>query len=57
MDGTVKVGDFGLVTTQEEDHHTPATHTPQHTAQHTGQVGTRLYMSPEQVRVRCQRRS
>ena len=54
MDGTVKVGDFGLVTANEEhvmednndiwgdkDSGTPH--------RHTNQVGTKLYMSPEQV--------
>ena len=55
MDGTVKVGDFGLVTATEEhvseddsdiwgDRAT--SQTPRH---HTNQVGTKLYMSPEQV--------
>ena len=55
LDGTVKVGDFGLVTATEE-HVTEddsdiwgdrvTTQTPQ---RHTNQVGTKLYMSPEQV--------
>ncbi|KAK2186426.1 hypothetical protein NP493_200g02009 [Ridgeia piscesae] len=55
LDGTVKVGDFGLVTATEE-HVTEddseiwgdrvTTQTPQ---RHTNQVGTKLYMSPEQI--------
>lgn len=50
MDGTVKVGDFGLVTAFEEQPKvkdmdlTPMFHT-----NFTNQVGTKLYMSPEQV--------
>ena len=67
MDGTVKVGDFGLATALEEDedvdgsrgdvigqHHqaSPAA-APSggaYVCKHTDQVGTKLYMSPEQVR-------
>ncbi|KAM4053625.1 eukaryotic translation initiation factor 2-alpha kinase 3 isoform 2-T2 [Anomaloglossus baeobatrachus] len=50
MDDIVKVGDFGLVTEmdQEEDEETTLTPMPAY-ARHTGQVGTKLYMSPEQM--------
>lgn len=54
MDGSVKVGDFGLVTAMdtelkaelvsEEELESSGRH-------HTSQVGTQLYMSPEQVSV------
>ncbi|KAG7459018.1 hypothetical protein MATL_G00226760 [Megalops atlanticus] len=52
LDDVVKVGDFGLVTAmdQEEDEDEASTLTPMPTyAPHTGQVGTKLYMSPEQL--------
>lgn len=52
MDDVVKVGDFGLVTAmdQEEDEDEPSALTPAPLlTRHTGQVGTKLYMSPEQV--------
>uniref|UniRef100_A0A671MV08 non-specific serine/threonine protein kinase n=1 Tax=Sinocyclocheilus anshuiensis TaxID=1608454 RepID=A0A671MV08_9TELE len=52
MDDVVKVGDFGLVTAmdQEEDDEELSTLTPMPVyARHTGQVGTKLYMSPEQL--------
>lgn len=52
MDDVVKVGDFGLVTAmdQEEDDEELSNLTPMPMyARHTGQVGTKLYMSPEQV--------
>nr|XP_006629631.1 PREDICTED: eukaryotic translation initiation factor 2-alpha kinase 3 isoform X1 [Lepisosteus oculatus] len=52
LDDVVKVGDFGLVTAmdQEEDEEGGAVLTPMPVyARHTGQVGTKLYMSPEQV--------
>ncbi|XP_005156642.3 eukaryotic translation initiation factor 2-alpha kinase 3 [Danio rerio] len=52
MDDVVKVGDFGLVTAmdQEEDDEELSTLTPMPIyARHTGQVGTKLYMSPEQL--------
>ncbi|XP_030046899.1 eukaryotic translation initiation factor 2-alpha kinase 3 isoform X2 [Microcaecilia unicolor] len=50
IDNIVKVGDFGLVTAmdQEEDEDTVLTPMPAY-ARHTGQVGTKLYMSPEQI--------
>ncbi|XP_044150291.1 eukaryotic translation initiation factor 2-alpha kinase 3 isoform X1 [Bufo gargarizans] len=50
IDDVVKVGDFGLVTEmdQEEDEETVLTPMPAY-ARHTGQVGTKLYMSPEQM--------
>ena len=51
LDGYVKVGDFGLVTATEEqcldeveiDDRRCGIH------RHTDQVGTKMYMSPEQV--------
>lgn len=52
MDDVVKVGDFGLVTAmdQEEDEEEPSALTPAPLlTRHTGQVGTKLYMSPEQL--------
>uniref|UniRef100_A0A667ZJX1 Eukaryotic translation initiation factor 2-alpha kinase 3 n=1 Tax=Myripristis murdjan TaxID=586833 RepID=A0A667ZJX1_9TELE len=52
MDDVVKVGDFGLVTAmdQEEDEDEPSALTPVPAlTRHTGQVGTKLYMSPEQL--------
>ncbi|XP_061599130.1 eukaryotic translation initiation factor 2-alpha kinase 3 [Cololabis saira] len=52
MDDVVKVGDFGLVTAmdQEEDEDEPVALTPAPLlTRHTGQVGTKLYMSPEQL--------
>ncbi|CAN9502617.1 unnamed protein product [Ophioblennius macclurei] len=52
MDDVVKVGDFGLVTAmdQEEDEDQPSVLTPAPLlTRHTGQVGTKLYMSPEQL--------
>ncbi|XP_029982468.1 eukaryotic translation initiation factor 2-alpha kinase 3 [Sphaeramia orbicularis] len=52
MDDVVKVGDFGLVTAmdQEEDDDESSTLTPAPLlTRHTGQVGTKLYMSPEQL--------
>ncbi|KAG8453329.1 hypothetical protein GDO86_000099 [Hymenochirus boettgeri] len=50
IDDIVKVGDFGLVTAmdQEEDEESVLTPMPAY-ARHTGQVGTKLYMSPEQI--------
>ncbi|KAM4706922.1 eukaryotic translation initiation factor 2-alpha kinase 3 isoform 2-T2 [Discoglossus pictus] len=50
LDDVVKVGDFGLVTEmdQEDDEETVLTPMPAY-ARHTGQVGTKLYMSPEQI--------
>ncbi|CAB1439078.1 unnamed protein product [Pleuronectes platessa] len=53
MDDVVKVGDFGLVTAmeqEEEDDEEPCALTPAPLlTRHTGQVGTKLYMSPEQL--------
>ncbi|XP_075963515.1 eukaryotic translation initiation factor 2-alpha kinase 3 [Anarhichas minor] len=52
MNDVVKVGDFGLVTAmdQEEDEDEPSALTPAPLlTRHTGQVGTKLYMSPEQL--------
>lgn len=55
LDDVVKVGDFGLVTAmdqEEDDDEEINTLTPMPVyARHTGQVGTKLYMSPEQVNV------
>ncbi|KAG7510854.1 eukaryotic translation initiation factor 2-alpha kinase 3 [Solea senegalensis] len=53
MDDVVKVGDFGLVTAmdqEEDDDDEPSALTPAPLlTRHTGQVGTKLYMSPEQL--------
>ncbi|XP_054652998.1 eukaryotic translation initiation factor 2-alpha kinase 3 isoform X2 [Dunckerocampus dactyliophorus] len=54
MDDVVKVGDLGLVTAMEqeedEDEHEHSALTPAPLlTRHTGQVGTKLYMSPEQL--------
>lgn len=50
MDDIVKVGDFGLVTAMDQDEEEESVLTPMPAyARHTGQVGTKLYMSPEQV--------
>lgn len=50
MDDIVKVGDFGLVTAMDQDEEEESVLTPMPTYdRHTGQVGTKLYMSPEQV--------
>lgn len=52
LDDVVKVGDFGLVTAmdQEEEDEEMSGLTPMPIyARHTGQVGTKLYMSPEQL--------
>ncbi|XP_031436386.1 eukaryotic translation initiation factor 2-alpha kinase 3 isoform X2 [Clupea harengus] len=53
MDDVVKVGDFGLVTAmdqEEDDQEEMSALTPMPVyARHTGQVGTKLYMSPEQL--------
>lgn len=46
----VKVGDFGLVTAMDQDEEEQMVLTPMPAcARHTGQVGTKLYMSPEQA--------
>ncbi|XP_032508423.1 eukaryotic translation initiation factor 2-alpha kinase 3 isoform X2 [Phocoena sinus] len=50
MDDVVKVGDFGLVTAMDQDEEDQLVLTPMPGyAKHTGQVGTKLYMSPEQA--------
>lgn len=56
MDGQIKIGDFGLVTDMSDS---PKVITPcgdasglPSCAKHTEQVGTHLYMSPEQLRGR-----
>ncbi|XP_058037185.1 eukaryotic translation initiation factor 2-alpha kinase 3 isoform X2 [Ahaetulla prasina] len=50
MDNVVKVGDFGLVTAMDHDEEEESVLTPIPAYdRHTGQVGTKLYMSPEQI--------
>lgn len=52
MDGVIKVGDFGLVTALEENcEFTPdeKSGSKNKSKRYTDQVGTELYMSPEQV--------
>lgn len=54
LDGKIKIGDFGLVTTIAEDLRTPGVVQPGYMSRlpdshHTHRVGTQLYMSPEQV--------
>ena len=50
VDDVVKVGDFGLVTAMDQDEEEQMVLTPMPAcARHTGQVGTKLYMSPEQA--------
>ncbi|XP_069488306.1 eukaryotic translation initiation factor 2-alpha kinase 3 isoform X2 [Ambystoma mexicanum] len=50
IDDIVKVGDFGLVTAMDQDEDEESVLTPMPAyARHTGQVGTKLYMSPEQI--------
>ena len=54
MDGLVKVGDFGLVTASEEqcqEEHVEVEDRRCGLHRHTAQVGTKMYMSPEQVHV------
>eukprot|EP00794_Sanderia_malayensis_P005317 gene5317-5986_t len=48
-DGTIKIGDFGLVTAIRMPSHGQANTTSPISESHTGNVGTQLYMSPEQV--------
>ncbi|RZC35358.1 eukaryotic translation initiation factor 2-alpha kinase-like, partial [Asbolus verrucosus] len=47
LDGQIKVGDFGLVKDEEESHDAHNMLNP--VRGHTKEVGTRLYMSPEQL--------
>ncbi|XP_070540926.1 eukaryotic translation initiation factor 2-alpha kinase 3-like [Ptychodera flava] len=49
MDGLVKVGDFGLVTAVDIQPATGRTVEDAPERKHTDQVGTQLYMSPEQI--------
>ncbi|XP_025041397.2 eukaryotic translation initiation factor 2-alpha kinase 3 isoform X3 [Pelodiscus sinensis] len=50
VDDIVKIGDFGLVTAMDQDEEEESVLTPMPAyARHTGQVGTKLYMSPEQI--------
>ncbi|XP_041370908.1 eukaryotic translation initiation factor 2-alpha kinase 3-like [Gigantopelta aegis] len=48
-DDTIKVGDFGLVTPLAEQVAYTSTDVMESTARHTADVGTQLYMSPEQI--------
>ena len=48
LDGVIKMGDFGLVTALNEEQ-TVVKHDNDPFRKHTAQVGTQLYMSPEQV--------
>ncbi|XP_071827738.1 eukaryotic translation initiation factor 2-alpha kinase 3-like [Apostichopus japonicus] len=51
MDGSVKVGDFGLVTAMDTELKAELqTEQYRGNTRHTSQVGTQLYMSPEQVK-------
>lgn len=50
MDGTVKVGDFGLVTAMDTELKAELQIEESESTHHTSQVGTQLYMSPEQVK-------
>lgn len=45
----IKIGDFGLVTNTLDHNCDKDSKSPKH-ARHTNQVGTQLYMSPEQVK-------
>jgi len=54
-DGIIKIGDFGLVTDGEigqeaGDSHLTPSHGRRGDCQHTDQVGTQTYMSPEQLK-------
>ncbi|XP_068708899.1 eukaryotic translation initiation factor 2-alpha kinase 3-like [Montipora foliosa] len=51
LDGSVKVGDFGLVTAHSSENNMdiPLADALMVDKNHTSQVGTQLYMSPEQV--------
>lgn len=51
MDGQIKIGDFGLVTDMSDIPNTPCGDMSGLASyvKHTEQVGTHLYMSPEQV--------
>ncbi|XP_076460361.1 eukaryotic translation initiation factor 2-alpha kinase 3-like [Babylonia areolata] len=50
LDNTVKVGDFGLVTAAENQvESSEQSPVGRASAKHTAEVGTQLYMSPEQV--------
>ena len=55
-EGVIKIGDFGLVTDdkldQSGDHHGGQELQRHHHRQHTDQVGTLTYMSPEQLQRR-----
>lgn len=52
LDGQIKIGDFGLVTgmSAELAANTPCAQRTVPCAKHTQQVGTHLYMSPEQLK-------
>ncbi|XP_055638305.1 eukaryotic translation initiation factor 2-alpha kinase [Toxorhynchites rutilus septentrionalis] len=51
LDGRVKIGDFGLVTDSGDVQYDKENNLPEMTNnRHTRQVGTQLYMSPEQLK-------
>ncbi|XP_049535341.1 eukaryotic translation initiation factor 2-alpha kinase [Anopheles darlingi] len=51
LDGKIKIGDFGLVTDSSELQYDSENNMPSMSRnRHTRQVGTQLYMSPEQLR-------
>lgn len=52
LDGQIKIGDFGLVTDMSEEPtltNESDSNSSKNSGKHTQQVGTKLYMSPEQV--------
>lgn len=49
MDGFIKIGDFGLVTALEDQEIELYSGEDAPYKRHTAQVGTQMYMSPEQV--------
>ena len=49
MDGVIKIGDFGLVTALEDQEIELYSGEDAPYKRHTAQVGTQMYMSPEQV--------
>lgn len=47
MEGAIKIGDFGLATSFETETDNQSSHKP--SIFHTSDIGTEIYMSPEQV--------